>query len=104
MAVDGEGAGSVAAAGIVAHKVSVVVTIGLDADGVFELGDKGNGAEDFTAGWVLAEDALGGDAADAWSETLEGEGVFAVAAVKDETGAVFEADGVGDLGFERGDV
>ena len=104
MAVDGDGAGSVPAAGVVADEVSVIVPARLDADGVLELCDEGDAAEGLPARLVLAEDACGGNAVDAWGETLKGERVLAGAARKDEAGAVFEADGVRDLGFQGSNV
>lgn len=64
--------------------------------------DCDNGEEAFAV-CVCADDALGCYVRDGSSETFEWECDFAVAAFEGQADAVFEADGVWNLAFERGD-
>lgn len=81
MPVHGHHARAVAARGVVAHEVAVVVARGLRADRVFELRDDGEGGEDACAVGLRAADALGGDDVEGGGKPGEGESVFAVAAL-----------------------
>jgi len=71
---------AVAARGVVAHEVAVVVPCRLFADRVFELRDDGQGREDAAACGLRAADPLGADDGEGGGEAGEGEGVLAVAA------------------------
>lgn len=104
MAVDAHHARAVAAAGIVADEPALVVPRALGADRALELRDDGQGRELVAAGRAGADDAVWGDGVEGGGEAFEGEGVRAGAAAERQGGAVFEADGVGDLAFEGGDV
>lgn len=104
MPVHGHHARAVAARGVVAHEVAVVVARRLRADRVLELRDDGEGGEDAAAGGLRAGDPLGADDGEGGGEAGEGEGVVAVAALQREWDTVFEADGVGDLAFEGADL
>lgn len=92
MSVDAHLAGAVPAGGIVADEPGIVVCgCGL-ADGVFELGDEGDGCEGSVAGGGGAADAFRGDANEGGGEAVEVEGVFAEAAMEGEALGVLEAD------------
>ncbi len=104
MPIHGHHARAVAARGVVAHEVPVVVPCRLLADRVLELRDDGQGREDAAAGGLRAADPLGADDGEGGGEAGEGEGVVAVAALQREGRAVLEADGVRDLALEGVDV
>lgn len=100
MSVDAHLARAVAACRVVAYEPGVVVCgCGL-ADGVLELGDKGDGGEGAVAGVGRAEDAFWGDATEGGGQAVELKGVFAEAAAEGETLGVLEADRVRDLAFQ----
>lgn len=95
---------AVAARGVIAHEVAVIIPCRLRADRVLQLRYNSEGLEDASAGGLRAADALGADDGEGGGEAGEGERVLAVSACEREGGAVFEADGVRDLAFEGGDV
>ena len=104
MAVDGHHARAVAARRVVAEEPAVVVARGVEPDRVLELRDDAQCRQRFPACGRGAVNTFGGDAGEGGGQAEEGEGVFAVPAAEGEGRAVFEADRVWDLGFERRDL
>lgn len=104
MAVHAHLTGTVAAAGVVAEEVAVVVAGCLDADGVFELCYYCESRECAPAVGLRADDAVGSYVCNVCGEAFEGRSGAAVSTGEGEAGAGFEPDRVGYLGLEGGDL
>lgn len=103
MAVYAHLPGAVTAGAVVADEVAVVVFRRLDPDGVFELRDDGQSGEGALAVFGRAPDAFRCGVGYGSGQAFEEEGLLAEAALEGQAGAVFEANGVWDLAFERAD-
>lgn len=95
---------AVPAAAVVAHEPRVVVPGRVNADGLLELGYDRQRGEGPSAVRRRADDALGRDVGDGDGDAFEDGRVFAETAREREAGAVFEADRVRDLAFQRVDI
>lgn len=98
MAVDAHLPGAVAAGGV-ADEPAVVVPGRLDADGMLELGNKGDGGESALAAGGRAHDAVPGDVRNGRGQPFEHEAVAAEAAAEGQARCVLEADRIRDLAF-----
>ena len=105
MPIHAHRAGAVPAAGIVADEPRVVVGRREFANGVFDLRDQADCAEELAALQGRADDTVGSDLGERVAgEAEEREGVFAGWAAELQARTVFVADGVRQLGFQGCDV